>query len=349
MINWRITWVIRPAEGWGACQRQAAGQQSRMSVHPFMIDPERLWPGAGPYDAALAIIDLEAGACWPDTIALPPCPLIGIGDPAHPSASHFDVIIEPPVTPEMIARSVVRNPEAAEIFVGLMRLHANGGLGIDAAFEAESLAYAVLQSGSGHRAWMAARDRQAGPSPHGQIALDRDHDCLLVMLDRIGAGNAIDRPMRDGLHAAFTLAALDPDISEIRLMARGRAFCVGADLDEFGTTLDPVAAHMIRTRSLPARALAGFRGLVSVHVQGACIGSGLEIAAFGSWITASPDAWFQLPELAMGIIPGAGGCVSLPRRIGRHRTALMVLSGRRINARTARDWGLVDAIVDDPA
>ena len=49
----------------------------------------------------------------------------------------------------------------------------------------------------------------------------------------------------------------------------------------------------------------------------------------------------------MGIIPGAGGCVSLNRRIGRQRAALMILSGKRINVRTALGWGLVDTIMDD--
>ncbi|MFN3798403.1 MAG: enoyl-CoA hydratase/isomerase family protein, partial [Sphingobium yanoikuyae] len=77
------------------------------------------------------------------------------------------------------------------------------------------------------------------------------------------------------------------------------------------------------------------------------VGSGLEMAAFAGQITASADAWFHLPELAMGIIPGAGGCVSLSRRIGRQRAALMILSGKRINARTALGWGLVDTIMDD--
>ncbi len=82
-------------------------------------------------------------------------------------------------------------------------------------------------------------------------------------------------------------------------------------------------------------------------MQGGCVGSGLEMAAFAARLTAAPDAWFQLPELAMGIIPGAGGCVSLSRRIGRQRAALMIISGRRISARTALNWGLVDAIMDD--
>ena len=69
----------------------------------------------------------------------------------------------------------------------------------------------------------------------------------------------------------------------------------------------------------------------------------------GERLTASPEAWFQLPELAMGILPGAGGCVSLTRRIGRQRTALMILSGKRLNARQALAWGLVDAVMDEPA
>jgi enoyl-CoA hydratase/carnithine racemase len=81
-----------------------------------------------------------------------------------------------------------------------------------------------------------------------------------------------------------------------------------------------------------------------VRVHGACIGSGIEFPAFASRIEATPDAWFQLPELRYGLIPGAGGCVSVSRRIGRQRSAWMVLSGARVDARTALDWGLVDAI-----
>ena len=77
------------------------------------------------------------------------------------------------------------------------------------------------------------------------------------------------------------------------------------------------------------------------------MGSALEMAAIAGRITASPSAWFQLPELAMGVLPGAGGCVSVSRRIGRQRTALMILSGKRIGAQTALKWGLIDAIIDD--
>ena len=96
----------------------------------------------------------------------------------------------------------------------------------------------------------------------------------------------------------------------------------------------------------PARLLARLGTRVSFFVHGACIGSGIELPAFAARLVAHPETFFQLPELQMGLIPGAGGTVSIARRIGRQRTAWMVLTGRRITARTALEWGLVDALVD---
>ena len=69
------------------------------------------------------------------------------------------------------------------------------------------------------------------------------------------------------------------------------------------------------------------------------------MAAFAGRVEARADSWFQLPELKYGLLPGAGGTVSLPRRIGRQKTAYMALSMRRISASLALEWGLVDAIV----
>jgi enoyl-CoA hydratase/carnithine racemase len=61
-------------------------------------------------------------------------------------------------------------------------------------------------------------------------------------------------------------------------------------------------------------------------------------------VTAAPDTLISLPELAVGLIPGAGGTVSIPRRIGRHRTVLLALTAARIDAATAHAWGLIDVI-----
>jgi enoyl-CoA hydratase/carnithine racemase len=79
-------------------------------------------------------------------------------------------------------------------------------------------------------------------------------------------------------------------------------------------------------------------------VHGQVLGSGLEMAAFCGWVQAHPDAVLGLPELSLGLIPGAGGTVSITRRIGRWRTAYLVLSGKRIDAATALRWGLVDEV-----
>jgi enoyl-CoA hydratase/carnithine racemase len=83
---------------------------------------------------------------------------------------------------------------------------------------------------------------------------------------------------------------------------------------------------------------------VEVRLHGACLGSGIELPAFASSVVAAPDTVLGLPEIGFGLVPGAGGTVSLPLRIGRQRTALLALSGRRIDASTALAWGLVDAI-----
>jgi enoyl-CoA hydratase/carnithine racemase len=75
-------------------------------------------------------------------------------------------------------------------------------------------------------------------------------------------------------------------------------------------------------------------------------GAGVEIPTFGHRVTATRNTFFQLPEIRFGLIPGAGGCVSIPARIGRQRAAYMALSAKKINAATALQWGLIDAIVD---
>ena len=68
------------------------------------------------------------------------------------------------------------------------------------------------------------------------------------------------------------------------------------------------------------------------------------MTAFAGHVTAATNAYFALPEVGFGLVPGAGGTVSIPRRIGRHRAALLGLSGQRIDAALALEWGLVDEL-----
>jgi enoyl-CoA hydratase/carnithine racemase len=310
------------------------------------IEAQRLWPGDSGWEAPLAFIDLGKENGAPAPLVLPPFPVIGIGDRRHRLAPLLDAVIEPPVGAELVVRQVLAAPQAAAVTVQLLRLLPS--LAPEAGLTAESLAYAVLQGSGEHARWRAANQRPVRRD-EGRVAVVREGETLTIALDHPESGNAIDRAMRDQLFEAFSLAALDDGIARISLSAIGKAFSLGAELSEFGTTTDPATAHAIRVRTLPARAAWRCSDRLEAQVQGACVGAGLELAGWARRITASPTAWFQLPELAMGILPGAGGCVSLTRRIGRQRTALLILSGKRLNARQALDWGLIDAVMDEPA
>lgn len=311
----------------------------------LLSDPSQGWPDETPGWPALVFVDLDACPATAFMGPLPPYPVIGIGDPQHPLAAQLDALVEAPVTVEMLEWQIGHAPHAAAVTVQLLRQAE--GLPLERALAMESLSYGVLQAGAEHSAWLATREASAR-LPEGCVRVERSGTALRLVLDRPAARNAIDRTMRDDLHEAFTLAALDPDVRRITLAAVGAAFCMGGDLQEFGTTRDPAVAHLLRARTLPAAALIRCADRLEAHVQGACVGAGIEIAAFARRVTAAPGAWFQLPELSMGLLPGAGGSVSVPRRIGRQRAALMMLSGRRINATTALRWGLIDAIEDAP-
>jgi enoyl-CoA hydratase len=314
-----------------------------MNAADFLIDPLALTVEETDHWQPLGLVDLEV--CPANVrFALPPFPLIGIGDPTHPLGPALDAIVEPPVSVAALIRQIMRDPHAAAVAVQLLR--SLDRLPLDRALQLESMCYGMLQASSEHGQWLAERATARNAVPPGEIHVERRGSELQIVIDRPGAHNAIDRRMRDQLFNAFTIAALDRELTSVSLRAVGPTFSVGGDLDEFGTTRDPAEAHLIRSRTLPALALAQRADILDVHVQGACVGAGLEIAAFSrsGGFTAAANAWFQLPELGMGLIPGAGGCVSVPRRIGRQRAALMILSGRRINATTALRWGLIDAI-----
>lgn len=287
-------------------------------------------------------------AQWPadEPLApLPPVPVIAYGPAAHGQAPLADILIEEPVSLATLTAQIAKAPQAAATVAQLLR--ATETVTPEQALPLESFAYAMLQAGAEHAGW-AKNHPPTAPLPPGTLHMARQGDSLHLLLDRPAARNAIDRAMRDALFEAFSLAALDTSIARVTLRATGRCFSMGADLAEFGVSRDPVAAHAIRARTLPAHMMTRRAGIYDIHIQGGCVGSGLEMAAFAGRLTASPDAWFQLPETGMGILPGFGGCVSLPRRIGRQRAAALMLSGKRFNARQALDWGLIDAIMEEP-
>jgi enoyl-CoA hydratase len=274
-----------------------------------------------------------------------PCPVIGIGGKgADPAVSEVcDVVAQHAAEATKLAQAAARFPLAASVLVQLLRVTET--LPVDDAITAESLAYATLQGGAEHRRWLAAHrapraETDVGPA----VVMTRKGKHLELELNRPSNRNAMSVEMRDALNEAFELVVSDASIKTVRLSGRGQCFSTGGDLAEFGTVPDPVIGHAVRSIALPGRLLALCAKRVEVRVHSACIGSGIELPAFAARMIAAKKSFFQLPELSMGLIPGAGGTVSIPRRIGRQRTAWLVLSGEMIDAKQAKEWGLVDAI-----
>ena len=213
----------------------------------------------------------------------------------------------------------------------------------------ESLAYSTLQSGREFARWLEERGPKQPAVIPDPVQAERDGDTLHVRFNRPQRHNAFSTDARAALLEALEVSRLDPSVTEVVLSGNGPSFCSGGDLAEFGTFADPASAHLARTRYSPARVLDEITARVGpacrAVVHGQVLGSGLEMAAYCGHVTCAPDAVLGLPELALGLIPGAGGTVSITRRIGRWRTAYLVLSGRTVDPATALAWGLVDEVV----
>jgi hypothetical protein len=276
----------------------------------------------GPMDPACLLADVAL-----TTVADPPGPWVGGADQAL-----LDALLD----------RIQRHPAASVVLAQLLRM--GMGLAPHAGLTAESLAYATLQSGPEFAAWLEARGPVSAPGSEDPVVVERAGDVLRVVLDRPERHNAYDIRMRDGLVAAFELVAADPSITRVVLRANGPTFSSGGDLSEFGTVPDPVLGHLVRSSRFAAAAMLDCRVPVEAHVQGRCIGAGVELVAFADRVVARPDASFELPEVAMGLVPGAGGTVSITRRIGRQRAAYLALTGIRLAAPRALEWGLVDEL-----
>ncbi|MFF0816920.1 enoyl-CoA hydratase/isomerase family protein [Rhodococcus sp. NPDC003318] len=241
--------------------------------------------------------------------------------------------------------AVVSDQEHAAMVLGHV-LRAAESLPVPAAVDIESLGYSTLLGTPGFRRWLAARGPRPLPPPAPQVPVlvDREGDRLHVTLNRPERRNAYGAQVRDGLVEALRLAQADDTITSVLLDGAGPVFSAGGDLDEFGTTPDLATAHLIRTRAGAARLVAALADRIEARVHGSCVGAGIEVPAFASRVVAAPGTVFRLPEVSMGLIPGAGGCVSVPRRIGRWRAYWLCAVGIALDTETALAWGLIDEI-----
>ncbi len=245
-------------------------------------------------------------------------------------------------TIEALGAAVTAQPVAAATAAQVLRMTLS--LPFDQAVVLESLAYSTLLASRSFQAWRAATPIRKRADGAPRVLILADGPGLELRLNRSAARNAFDTAMRDDLVEALTFALEHPDAPPVTLSGAGPAFSAGGDLDGFGRASDPGEAHLIRTLRSPVRLVHQLGDRLTAHLHGACVGAGIEVPAAAARVTARPGTTFRLPEVSMGLIPGAGGTASLPRRIGRGRTCYMALSGAEIDLATALSWGLVDAV-----
>jgi hypothetical protein len=289
----------------------------------------------------------SAAAGFAEAIHLVPRLFVAVSDDEQPGpgsvADALDVVVTDEAALGEVLAAASANPLAATALAVLLRGGASRS--VAAGLVAESTAYSTLQAGPEHVAWLAGRERRPLPSEADPaVRVERDGGRLLVTLSRPQRRNAFDARTREELLAALTVAAVDPSIHEVVLAGDGPTFCSGGDLDEFGTRADPASAHLLRIGRSAGALISSLGDRVVARVHGTCVGAGVELPAFAGRVEAHPTTTFRLPEVAMGLVPGAGGTVSIPRRIGRHRATWLALTGRAIDAETALSWGLVDEV-----
>ncbi|WEJ72366.1 3-hydroxyacyl-CoA dehydrogenase NAD-binding domain-containing protein [Pseudomonas sp. PSE14] len=171
------------------------------------------------------------------------------------------------------------------------------------------------------------------------VQLERRGEIALVTVDNPPV-NALGHAVRAGLHAAFQQAEADPQVRAVVLVCAGRTFMAGADIREFGkppqAPLLPEVVEAIESATKPSVAV----------IHGTALGGGLEVALACHYRIARRDAQVGLPEVKLGLLPGAGGTQRLPRLAGVEKALDMIVSGAPIRASEALDNTIIDELFD---
>src|SRR5258705_8164990 len=169
--------------------------------------------------------------------------------------------------------------------------------------------------------------------------LTRDGDIAIVTLNSPPV-NALSAKVREGLFEGFKAAGAS-DAKAIVLICEGRTFIAGADITEFGSAMAGPGLSDVQgmMEDSPKPVIAA--------IHGTALGGGLEVALCAHYRVAVPSARVGLPEVALGLLPGAGGTQRLPRIVGVEAALDMVTSGRHVPAKQALGMGLVDELVEE--
>lgn len=167
---------------------------------------------------------------------------------------------------------------------------------------------------------------------------------LLLTLNRPDKLNAFNLAMRNALEANLASAAADADIRAVVIAGSEKAFVAGADLAAVANAtvqdMEGAGLHHIWD------ALDSYPKPIVMAVSGYCFGAGCELMIHGDIIVVARHAQIGLPEITVGIQPGAGGLSRLVRSIGYHRAVSLALTGKPISGAQAADWGMATHVAD---
>src|SRR5437762_5913090 len=170
--------------------------------------------------------------------------------------------------------------------------------------------------------------------------LSLDGDVAVITLDSPPV-NALSFNVRDGLYEGFKAAIAEPAAAAIVLICAGRTFIAGADIIEFGGAQKGASLFEVQ------KMMEDSPKPVVAAIHGTALGGGLEVALCAHYRVAVPSARCGLPEVNLGLLPGAGGTQRLPRIAGVEKALELVTSGRHVPAKQALAAGLVDELVEE--
>ena len=170
--------------------------------------------------------------------------------------------------------------------------------------------------------------------------LTRDGEIAVITLNSPPV-NALSEAMREGLIAAVAKAEADPAAKAILLICAGRTFIAGADISEFDKVMKGAGFREVQN------AMDGAKKPIVIAIHGTALGGGLETAMCGHYRVAVPSAKLGQPEVALGLVPGAGGTQRLPRLVGVEKALVMVTDGKPISAEEGLKLGLIDALMPE--
>ena len=170
--------------------------------------------------------------------------------------------------------------------------------------------------------------------------LEKDSNISIITLDSPPV-NALSAPVREGLHKGVTEARNDKETEAIVIICKGRTFIAGADISEFGK--EPKGPSLFEVQEF----IEDSNKPVIAAIHGTALGGGLEVALTCHYRIAVPSARCGLPEVNLGLLPGAGGTQRLPRVVGVEKALQMVTSGQHVPASRCLEMGLVDELADE--